>query len=97
MADRLRSVLPIPQRRRVGVTTYDAKAPGTSFPPIVPPDVTAEAKEASGALVRMAGTSRSWRLDPSGRNQLVGQIACVANGLGQDNRLGAEALFGAWR
>jgi hypothetical protein len=34
--DRPRSVLPIPDRKHVGLTTYDAKDPDTSFPPIVP-------------------------------------------------------------
>ena len=32
----VRHVLPIPDPRHVGVTTYDAKDPDTSFPPIVP-------------------------------------------------------------
>jgi hypothetical protein len=31
-----RSVLPIPDTPHVGLTTYDAKDPATSFPPIVP-------------------------------------------------------------
>ncbi len=31
-----RQLLPIPDRRLVGLTTYDAKDPDTSFPPIVP-------------------------------------------------------------
>jgi arylsulfatase A-like enzyme len=31
-----REVLPIPDRRPVGLTTYDAKDPDTSFPPITP-------------------------------------------------------------
>ena len=31
-----RTVLPIPDRPRVGLITYDAKDPDTSFPPIVP-------------------------------------------------------------
>jgi arylsulfatase len=31
-----RDVLPIPDRQHVGVTTYDAKDPDTSFPPIEP-------------------------------------------------------------
>ena len=31
-----RQVLPIPDVRHVGLTTYDAKDPDTSFPPIVP-------------------------------------------------------------
>jgi arylsulfatase A-like enzyme len=31
-----RQVLPIPDPRHVGLTTYDAKDPDTSFPPIVP-------------------------------------------------------------
>ena len=33
---RQRAVLPIPDRSHVGVTTYDAKSPDTSFPPIEP-------------------------------------------------------------
>ena len=33
---RQRAVLPIPDGNHVGVTTYDAKSPGTSFPPIEP-------------------------------------------------------------
>jgi arylsulfatase len=31
-----RSVLPIPDRKPVGLTTYDAKDPDTKFPPITP-------------------------------------------------------------
>ncbi len=31
-----RSVLPIPDRKHVGITTYDAKDPETHFPPITP-------------------------------------------------------------
>ena len=31
-----RDVLPIPDRQHVGLTTYDAKDPATSFPPIEP-------------------------------------------------------------
>jgi arylsulfatase A-like enzyme len=31
-----RTVLPIPERQHVGLTTYDAKDPDTSFPPIEP-------------------------------------------------------------
>ena len=37
MADDLRrDVLPIPDRQHVGATTFDAKDPSTSFPPITP-------------------------------------------------------------
>jgi hypothetical protein len=63
----------------------------------IAPDVTAEAKEGGGTLVRMAGTFRSWRLDPGVRNQLVGQIGYVVNAPKHDSRLGAKALFDAWR
>jgi len=35
-ASRSRDVLPIPDRRHVGLTTYDAKDPATTFPPIEP-------------------------------------------------------------
>ena len=31
-----RSILPIPDRRPVGLTTYDARDPDTKFPPITP-------------------------------------------------------------
>jgi hypothetical protein len=31
-----RTVLPIPERAHVGLTTYDAKDPDTSYPPIEP-------------------------------------------------------------
>jgi arylsulfatase len=31
-----RTVLPIPERAHVGLTTYDAKDPDTKFPPIEP-------------------------------------------------------------
>src|SRR6478736_9471169 len=31
-----RAVLPIPDKRHIGYTTYDAKDPDTAFPPIVP-------------------------------------------------------------
>ena len=31
-----REVLPIPDRAHVGLVTYDAKDPATSFPPIEP-------------------------------------------------------------
>ena len=35
MTDKIqRSVLPIPDRQYVGLTTYDAKDPDTQFPPI---------------------------------------------------------------
>ena len=40
-----RQVLPIPDRPHVGLVTYDAKDPATSFPPIEPlrpPDGRAE-------------------------------------------------------
>jgi arylsulfatase len=29
-----REILPIPDRRQIGLTTYDAKDPDASFPPI---------------------------------------------------------------
>ena len=37
MSDRIaRDILPIPDRQHVGLTTYDAKDPDTTFPPIEP-------------------------------------------------------------
>jgi arylsulfatase A-like enzyme len=35
-SDASRSALPIPERARVGLTTFDAKDPATAYPPIVP-------------------------------------------------------------
>ena len=31
-----REILPIPDRTRPGLTTYDAKDPDTTYPPIIP-------------------------------------------------------------
>ena len=36
MSDLSRNKLPIPHREHVGLTTYDAKDPDTSYPPIEP-------------------------------------------------------------
>ena len=36
MSDLSRSNLPIPHREHIGLTTYDAKDPDTSYPPIEP-------------------------------------------------------------
>jgi hypothetical protein len=35
-SDVSRSALPIPERTHVGLTTFDAKDPDTSYPPIEP-------------------------------------------------------------
>ncbi|MBB5867614.1 hypothetical protein F4553_000993 [Allocatelliglobosispora scoriae] len=35
MGESQRSVLPIPDRTNIGLTTYDAKDPDTAYPPIV--------------------------------------------------------------
>jgi hypothetical protein len=32
----VRNILPIPERKHIGLTTYDAKDPETDFPPIKP-------------------------------------------------------------
>jgi hypothetical protein len=32
----VRNILPIPERKHIGLTTYDAKDPETDFPPINP-------------------------------------------------------------
>jgi YVTN family beta-propeller protein len=61
-----------------------------------PSTATGQAKQASATLVRMAGTIRSWRLDPGVRDQLLGQIGYVVSALEQGNRLGAQALSAAW-
>lgn len=61
------------------------------------PNATAQAKEASAALVQMAGTIRSWKLDPGVVSQLLGQIGYVVSALEQGNWLGAQTLLSAWR
>src|SRR4051794_26817102 len=35
-SDVARTVLPIPERAHVGLTTYDARDPDTAFPPLTP-------------------------------------------------------------
>lgn len=61
------------------------------------PNATTQAKEASAALVQMAGTIRSWKLDPGVISPLLGQIGYVVNALEQGNWLGAQTLLSAWR
>ncbi len=71
-----RDILPIPDVAHVGLTTYDAKDPDTSYPPIKdvrPPDgapnvvviliddVGFGASSAFGGPVPAPPTSRSWR------------------------------------
>src|SRR5215218_10966844 len=72
-SDPSRSVLPIPHAQHVGLTTYDAKDPDTSFPPITPlrppagapnvlvvllDDVGFGASSAFGGPVRMSTAER---------------------------------------
>ncbi len=56
---RSRDVLPIPDRRRVGLTTYDAKDPDTSYPPIVPLRPPAGAPNVLVVLIDDAGFGSS--------------------------------------
>ena len=54
-----RDVLPIPDRQHVGVTTYDAKDPATSFPPIEPLRPPEEAPNVLVVLIDDAGFGSS--------------------------------------
>jgi arylsulfatase A-like enzyme len=54
-----RTVLPIPDRPHVGVTTYDAKDPATSFPPIEPLRPPAEAPNVLIVLIDDCGFGAS--------------------------------------
>ena len=47
-----REVLPIPDRPHVGLVTYDAKDPATSFPPITPLRPPLGGAECAGGLDR---------------------------------------------
>ena len=69
-----REVLPIPDRRPVSLTTYDAKDPDTKFPPITPlrppggaPNVLVMLLDDAWALGRRARSAdRARRLQPNG-------------------------------
>ena len=61
----LRAVLPIPDRPAHGLTTYDAKDPDTSFPPIEPlrppegaPNVLVVLLETSASVPRVPSADR---------------------------------------
>ena len=56
-----RSVLPIPERRHTGLTTYDAKDPDTSFPPIEPLLPPAAAPNVLIVLLDDVGSARRAR------------------------------------
>ena len=68
-----RDVLPIPDRPHVGLTTYDAKDPDTSFPPIEPlrppagaPNVWSSCSTTSASAPRAPSAARARRRTPSG-------------------------------
>ncbi len=54
-----RTILPIPQRAHMGITTYDAKDPATKFPPIVPLRPPAGAPNVVVILIDDAGFASS--------------------------------------
>src|SRR6476646_10213853 len=54
-----RSVLPIPERAHVGLTTYAAKDPDTSFPPITPVRAPASAPNVLIILIDDVGFGAS--------------------------------------
>jgi arylsulfatase A-like enzyme len=55
-----RSVLPIPERRHVGLTTYDARDPDTHFPAIEPLRPPAGAPNVLVVLIDDVGFGASW-------------------------------------
>ena len=59
-----RHILPIPDAKHVGLTTYDAKDPNTKYPPIVPlrpPDRRAERADRAPRRCRLRRLERVWR------------------------------------
>jgi hypothetical protein len=56
-----RTNLPIPEREHVGLTTYDAKDPDTSFPPIEPLLPPAGAPNVLVVLIDDTGLARRVR------------------------------------
>jgi hypothetical protein len=77
-ADPSRTVLPIPDRPHVGLTTYDAKDPATSFPPIEPlrppvgaPNVLVVLIDDTGFGSSSAFGGRATRRPPNGWRRAV--------------------------
>jgi len=82
---------------------------GSALPPIssstprsqirdLTPDVTGRAEQASNTLAhRMPPAIRSFPLGPGVNGPPIQQLAYVEDAVQQGNRLGAEALFDAWR
>ncbi len=62
MSDIARTHLPIPTRQHVGLTTYDAKDPDTSFPPIEPLRPPAGAPNVLVVMIDDAGFGARKRL-----------------------------------
>jgi arylsulfatase A-like enzyme len=84
-----RSILPIPDRSHVGLTTYDAKDPDTSFPPIEPMRPPAGAPNVIIVLIDDAGFGASSAFGGPCDTPVAERLA--ANGL-RYNRFHTTAL-----
>ena len=84
-----RSVLPIPERGHVGLTTYDAKDPATSFPPITPVRAPADAPNVLLVLIDDCGFGASSAFGGPCSTPNIEKLA--ANGL-KFNRFHTTAL-----
>jgi arylsulfatase A-like enzyme len=84
-----RDVLPIPDRQHVGLTTYDAKDPATSYPPIKPLRPPAGAPNVLVVLLDDAGFGSSSAFGGPCRTPAFERLA--ANGL-RYNRFHTTAL-----
>jgi arylsulfatase A-like enzyme len=84
-----RDVLPIPDRQRVGLTTYDAKDPDTSYPPIEPLRPPAGAPNVLVVLIDDAGFGSSSAFGGPCQTPAFERLA--ANGL-RYNRFHTTAL-----
>src|SRR5277367_1560945 len=89
MNDLSRSHLPIPHREHVGLTTYDAKDPDTSYPPIEPLRPPAGAPNVVVIMIDDAGFGSSSAFGGPCRTPVADRLA--ANGL-RFNRFHTTAL-----
>ena len=82
-----RQVLPVPDRVPVGLTTYDAKDPDTSFPPIEPirpPAGAPERPRGAHRRLRVRGVQRLRRADPDADLRPAGRRRAALHPLPHD-------------
>ena len=95
-----RSILPIPDAQHVGVTTYDAKDPDTSFPPIEPLRPPKGAPNVLIVLIDDCGfgaTSAFGGPDRHAERRATGEERAEAHSLSHDGAVLADAPGAAHR